>query len=116
MANDTNDLNAYAEIQPIIQRVNTLGDWIVIVCPNAVSALTYSQLIAGTLPKDVQFSGRTGVFTNGGKVTIVSVDDDLIAGSFMVSYLGWGAKPQRRNGVSPWLATNFRLFRAENPA
>ena len=115
-ASSVDSLNSFAEIQPILHNVEKLGSWIVVVCPNQNIASQYAQLIAGGLPVDARFSGRTGICAGGGKITVVSLDDPLIDGNYMIAYLGWGSKLQRTNGVSPWLTTTLKLFKAGNLA
>lgn len=106
------DLNIFSEVQPILHTVEKLGVWIIIVCPNGDTALKYAQVVAGGLPSNARFSGRTGVFPNGGKVTVVSIEDSFIEGSYMVAHLGWGFKTQQIKGSSLWLTTTFKLFKA----
>lgn len=72
----------------------TLGEWVVVVVPDASEFLTaYNICAAGALPPGSSLGGRTALLPSGGKVSVVAVGTDPFIPDgepYTVMFAGWG--------------------------
>lgn len=64
--------------------------WIVAVCPDDKASQRLRWVLASSLPEGAVFSGRTALLAEGGRISVVSLDDrsfDLDQ-DFQVYFLG----------------------------
>ena len=74
--------------------------WVVIVVPEQLYA-TANQVLAAVTPENL-FSGRTALYDEGGKVTLMRGSDDLLGDNpFEVMLLGWGNNEDNM-GMTQW--------------
>jgi len=107
------EINLFESLQYLMKYVRTSGSWVIAVCPDTDT--TYPScinLMAGIVPHDAHFSGRTILFPEGGKLTLVShqVDCDFAA-PFEVSFLGWGKVTSKATDVmAKWRSAAQRVI------
>jgi len=90
-----NIITLIARIKNTIDTVTIQGNYVVIVCPNIEISTKLSQIVGTLISENVKFSGRTAIFPNNGKISIVCADDDVFISKnepFKTEFIGWAAK------------------------
>lgn len=87
MTTPTSDLFA---LQTVISHVRRSGDWIVVVAPTSRNrASELGKLLVGLAPPEAEVGGRTVLFPEGGRVTVVGGSQALHGDDFRVLFLGF---------------------------
>ena len=79
-------------------------DWTVVLCPNGDKVQEARRLLSAMLPPQARMAGRTAVFKDGRRISIVSVDDVCFlpdGTSFSLALLGWVSKDSQA-GIIKW--------------
>jgi len=99
---DLDVTSVMAETHKIVARAATLGEWIVIVCPDFAIAKVCNHAVACSLPPGAAYSGRTARI-GAGKVSVVTARDEVFVPDnepYSVAYIGWKVKDP--GGLSKW--------------
>ena len=93
-----------ARVKNIVDMVAIEGNYVVIVCPNLALSTSLSRIVGTLVSEKGEFSGRTAVLPNNGKVSVVCADDEVFISddeSFNAEFLGWTAKDNSQ-GMLKW--------------
>jgi len=105
-------LHSVVEVDTIIRAVGRSGEWVIIVCPNQFLTAEIGRLVSVMVPKNAVTGGRTFLFTNQGRLSIVTADDDIFiqdGAPFAVAFIGWTLKDDGK-GMTKWTAKASRIF------
>lgn len=80
-------------LQRAVILARTNKEWVVVVCPNKSEAITFFDVYAGVMfPRGSTYSGRTALLDGGGRLSVVSSEEDSFIPSdvpYAVMFLGW---------------------------
>jgi len=95
--------NSYTpSFQALIEHASQSGDWVVLVTPTDSScAKGFRSYGLGLLPQGTNFTGRTALLPDGGKISLVETNHQLEAdGDMSVMFLGFEeAKPSAKQDL-----------------
>ena len=97
------DSDLLADVQRAIQRAIETGDWVVLLCPDQITAASYKRSLACALPEGAPFSGRTARLVNG-RISVAFISEKLFVPSgksFVLTYAGWKST-DTSDGVTQW--------------
>lgn len=110
------EINLFESLQYLIKYVRASRSWVVAVCPDTDATYpSCRNILAGIVPYDAHFSGRTILFPEGGKLTLIShqVECDFPE-PFEVNFLGWGKVASKANDVmAKWRSAAQRVISAK---
>ena len=92
------------ELEALLPLLPHDPDWTVIICPNGDKVQEARRILSAMLPPQAKMAGRTAVFKDGRRVSIVSVDDECFLPDgtpFSLTLLGWLSKDNTA-GIIKW--------------
>ena len=93
-----------ARVQDVVNTVSVEGGYVVIVCPTTNISTQLSIIVGSLVSEKGEFSGRTAVLPNKGKISIVCAEEKIFASDdeiFRVEFIGWSSKNDSR-GMLKW--------------
>jgi hypothetical protein len=90
--------------------------WVVVVCPDDAVVRQCRQVLAGAVPDDAGFSGRTALLGEGARVSVVQVDSDVFVpedDTFETLFVGWLAGKTRDARMSNWYENTSAVLREQ---
>ena len=110
---EVNQMGLINELGIIIDEAKAKKEWVVIVCPDAEVVSSCKRTLAGLIPGDAKFSGRTAVLNGSGKVSVVTATEDVfIEEPFAVSFIGWRST-DGNDGMLKWQQKAKRTIKSE---
>ena len=103
MAHQIEGITLLAWVKQIVNDVSSKGGYTVIVCPSQDMKIDVAKLVGAMVSGIGKFGGRTALFNNKGRISIVHMDDDVFITKgtpFNVAFLGWNIKDSKK--VMKW--------------
>ena len=95
MSNNTSLTAQTIQVKSVVDGLREHPVWVLMVCPDPKQTSLFRKALAVICGEGDNFSGRTALLKEGGKVTIACVDDEpLDPGDekFVLSFVGhWGS-------------------------
>lgn len=88
-----------------LRTAEELSKWVVLVCPPGDREKECRHHLAGVVPDNVKFSGRTAMVPGGGRVSVVSSAVEPFVPEnepFSVLFLGWDGSTRDPDGMRRW--------------
>lgn len=88
-----------------IRIAEELGKWVVLVCPEGDREVECRLRLAGAVPPEVKFSGRTALFSGGGRVSVAASSTHPFVPKdepFSVLFIGWNGDGHDYEGMNRW--------------
>lgn len=98
---DIGYINLLTDMMALIRTHQSIGGWIVVICPTDKVALTCAQLLSVLIPEGTKFSGRTASLPRG-NVSVACVSDAIFPSDseFFLSFIGWGVENATEEAIS----------------
>ncbi|MDB4278262.1 hypothetical protein N9917_01530 [Deltaproteobacteria bacterium] len=99
--------NLYSYLKFALDHASMNSSWVVVVCPPGIIVDECRSLLAGLLPSDAKFGGRTILLNSGAKLSLTSSQDALFVPEgtpFTTLFLGWSTSNRKADaqGVTRW--------------
>jgi len=113
MVIDLKFLNRSFVLQKILKYVQASSEWVVIVCPSTKVSAECSRYIAAALPDKAKFSGRTAIFSGGGRMSVCAATEPVFLPDnthFTTSFVGWEGE-KRVEAMLKWQEAADKTFK-----
>jgi len=96
------DTRHYTEILVMGQREALRGFWVVALCPSE-ALNTCRNILAGMQTTGASFSGRTMIYPEGGRLSLLGPGDDLdTKRPLKVLFVGWDRDSPHKTVLNKW--------------
>lgn len=89
--------------------------WVVLVCPEGKRQRQCRAVLAGAVPDNAKFSGRTARLPSGGVVSVTTIDSDLFVPDgtpYYAMFVGWQTSlGQSSKHMSKWYTSTSNVLR-----
>lgn len=94
-----------ANLRTAIDQAAKSGGWVVVVYPDAETGARARRVLPAMLPEGSSAGGRTALMPGGGKLSVVSAEDEVFDPGTPVTamFFGWDVATDRQyRGMAAW--------------